>query len=202
MAKPQGDPVRRLKPLVFILSLLPTMYLWWAGATGQLGANPIEALIRGHGDWALRFFLITLAVTPARLLTGWHGLIRFRRMLGLFAFFYAAIHLLGYVVLDQFFAWPAILADILKRPYITVGMSALLLLVPLAATSTRRMQRRLGGRRWQALHRLVYPAAALAVLHFYLMVKADTREPLVYAALLALLLLLRTPPVRRLVRRP
>ncbi|SCZ57207.1 sulfoxide reductase heme-binding subunit YedZ [Thiohalomonas denitrificans] len=189
------DPIPRIKALVFPAALLPALYLWFATLTGNLGANPIEALIRGHGDWALRFLLLTLAITPLRRLSRWGGIMRFRRMLGLFAFFYATIHLLGYLVLDQFFAWGAIVEDIIERPFITVGMAACVLLVPLAITSTRKMQRRLGGRRWLRLHRLVYPAAALAVLHFYLMVKADTREPLIYAFLLAILLLMRLPPV-------
>ncbi len=177
-----------LKPLVFLLGLLPLALLLWRGLTGGLGANPIEAVIRFNGDWALRLLLVTLAVTPLRQLTGWSWVMRVRRMIGLFAFFYAALHLLGYVVLDQFFDWGAIFADILKRPYITVGMTAFALLVPLAVTSTNAMMRRLGGRRWQQLHRLVYPAAILGVLHFYWLVKADVREPLLYAALLAVLL--------------
>ncbi len=195
------DPIRWIKVVVFPAALLPALYLWLSALTGNLGANPIEALIRGHGDWALRFLLVTLAITPLRRLTRWGSVMRFRRMLGLFAFFYATIHLLGYLVLDQFFAWPEIAADILKLPFITVGVGSLLLLTPLAMTSTRNMLRRLGGRRWQALHRLVYPAAALAVIHFYLMVKADTREPLIYAVLLSVLLFLRLPPIARFITR-
>ncbi|WP_303906298.1 sulfite oxidase heme-binding subunit YedZ [Thiohalomonas denitrificans] len=195
------DPIPWIKAVVFPAALLPTLYFWFAALTGNLGANPIEALIRGHGDWALRFLLLTLAITPLRRLSQWGGIMRFRRMLGLFAFFYATVHLLGYLMLDQFFAWGAIMEDIVERPFITVGMAAFALLVPLAITSTRKMQRRLGGRRWLRLHRLVYPAAALAVLHFYLMVKADTREPLIYALLLAILLLMRLPPVARAITR-
>lgn len=199
--KNRQDPIRWIKAVVFPAALLPALYLWGSALTGNLGANPIEALIRGHGDWALRFLLLTLAITPVRRMTRWSGLMRFRRMLGLFAFFYAAMHLLSYLFLDQFFAWPEIAADILKRPFITIGLAGFLLLVPLAVTSTRKMQRRLGGQRWRTLHRLVYPAAGLAVLHFYLMVKADTREPLIYALLLLVLLSLRLPPLAGTVAR-
>ena len=144
------------------------------------------------GDWGLRLLLLTLAVTPLRRLTGWGWLLRFRRMLGLFAFFYLSLHLVTYLWLDQFFDWAAILEDVAKRPYITAGFAAFLLLVPLALTSTRGMVRRLGWR-WQTLHRLIYPAAALGVLHFFWLTKADLREPLVYASVLALLLALRWP---------
>jgi len=177
-----------IKPAVFVLCLLPLAYLGWQAGTDALGANPIEAINRRLGDWALRFLLIGLAVTPLRKAFGWAELARYRRMLGLFAFFYAVLHVTSYVVLDQFFAWGEIWADIVKRKYITFGMVALLLLVPLAATSTNAMIRRLGGLRWRRLHKLVYPAAAIACLHFFLMVKADIREPLVYASILAVLL--------------
>lgn len=186
------EPIRWIKPTLFVLCLLPLAWLVYRGLGGGLGANPIEAVIRFNGDWALRFLLITLAVTPLRRLSGWRGLIRLRRMLGLYAFFYACLHLLGYVVLDQFFDWAAIWADILKRPYITVGMFSFALLVPLAATSTNAMMRRLG-RHWQRLHRLVYLIGIGGVLHFYMLVKADTREPLIYAAILAVLLAMRLP---------
>lgn len=178
----------RWKAAIFLLCLVPLALLAANALTGGLGANPIEAINRTLGDWALRFLLITLAVTPLRRLAGWNGLARFRRMLGLYAFFYAGLHVASYVVLDHFFDWPEIWADIVKRGYITIGLLTLLLLVPLAVTSTNAMIRRLGGRKWQRLHRLVYPAAALAVLHFYMMVKADWREPVLYAAILALLL--------------
>jgi sulfoxide reductase heme-binding subunit YedZ len=176
------------KPLVFGLCLMPLTWLGWRASTGGLGANPIEAVNRFLGDWALRFLLISLAVTPLRAVLGLPVLIRFRRMLGLFAFFYVTLHLSSYVGLDQFFAWGEIWADIVKRNYITVGMIAFALLVPLALTSTKGMVKRLGGRRWKKLHMLVYPAAILAVFHFLMMVKADTREPLIYAAVLAVLL--------------
>jgi sulfoxide reductase heme-binding subunit YedZ len=177
-----------LKTLVFLLSLLPLAWYGWGMWQDALGANPIEAVTRGLGTWALNFLLITLSVTPARKLTGWHALMRLRRMLGLFAFFYAVLHLMTYLWFDQFFAWTEIAQDILKRPFITVGMAAFVLLVPLAATSSNAAIRRLGGRRWQALHRSVYAIAILAVLHFSWMVKFDQSRPLLYAAILAVLL--------------
>ncbi len=182
------DRITLLRLAVFLLSLAPLLLLAGEGWRGGLGANPIETVTRTLGEWALRFLLLTLCITPLRWLTGVNALIRLRRMLGLYAFFYASLHLVSYIVLDQFFYWPEIIADILKRPYITFGMTCFMLLVPLAATSTNKMIKRLGGRRWQRLHRLVYPAAIAAVLHFTLMVKADLREPLVYAAVLAVLL--------------
>ncbi|MBL8667891.1 MAG: protein-methionine-sulfoxide reductase heme-binding subunit MsrQ [Rhodospirillales bacterium] len=176
------------KPVVFALCLLPLAWLAWAAATGGLGVNPIEAVNRFLGDWALRFLLISLAVSPLREITGYAVLIRFRRMLGLFAFTYVALHLSSWIGLDQFFSWPHIWKDIVKRPFITVGMAAFLMLVPLAATSTAKMIKRLGARRWKRLHQLVYPAAALGSLHYFMMVKADIREPLIYAAILTVLL--------------
>jgi sulfoxide reductase heme-binding subunit YedZ len=184
--------VRRvLKPAVFLLALLPFLYLLWRAAMGELSANPIEDITLTTGRWTLRFLLITLAVTPLRRFTGWQAAIRFRRMLGLFAFFYGTLHLLTYVVLDQFFAWHYILQDIAKRPYITVGFAAFVLLVPLAFTSTSGMIRRLGGRQWSRLHRLIYASALGGVVHFWWKVKADTRDPLVYALILAVLLAAR-----------
>lgn len=189
-----------VKPAVFALCLAPLAWLVGQFAAGGLGANPIEATNRFLGDWGLRFLLAALAVTPLRDLTGWAAVMRFRRMLGLFAFFYVCLHLASYVALDQFFAWGEIWRDIVKRRYITVGLIAFALLVPLAVTSTKRMIKRLGGRLWTRLHMLVYAAAVLAVLHFFMMVKADIREPLVYAAVLAVLLGYRV--VARLRRRP
>jgi methionine sulfoxide reductase heme-binding subunit len=177
-----------LKPVVFAVSLLPLAWLIWQGLFGWLGVNPIETLNRTLGDWALRFLLIALAVTPLRKITGWAALARLRRMLGLFAFFYACLHVSSYVGLDQFFDWHAIGKDILKRRFITIGMIALVLLVPLAVTSTNAMIRRLGGRRWRNLHRLVYGIAPLAVLHFWMMVKADHSRPLLYGMVATLLL--------------
>jgi methionine sulfoxide reductase heme-binding subunit len=159
---------------------------------GRLTANPIEYITLQTGWWALVLLMASLAVTPLRRITGRNQLIRFRRLLGLFAFFYATLHVLTYVLLDRFMEWGEIAGDILRRPYITVGFATFVLLVPLAATSTRSAVRRLG-RRWLLLHRLVYPAAALAVLHFYWKrsAKADIAEPLAFAAILLVLLLLR-----------
>jgi sulfoxide reductase heme-binding subunit YedZ len=182
---------RLLTLFVFVASLAPLAYLVLGAWRGSLGANPIEAITRATGVWTLRFMLITLAVTPARWLTGWNGVVRVRRMLGLFAFFYGSLHLLTYVWLDQFFDWAAIVKDVAKRPFITAGFSAYLLLVPLAMTSTAGMIRRLGGRTWRRLHRLAYAAAALGVVHYWWLVKADIRPPRNYAILLALLLLVR-----------
>ncbi|CAK0759504.1 Protein-methionine-sulfoxide reductase heme-binding subunit MsrQ [uncultured Gammaproteobacteria bacterium] len=186
--------LRILKSAVFILCLLPAANLIWLAVNNGLGANPIEAVTRGLGDWALRLLLVTLAVTPLRRLSGWTWPAPLRRMLGLFAFTYVVLHLSMYLGVDQLFDWETIWADVLKRRYITIGMLTFVLLVPLAVTSTKAMIRRLGGRRWQRLHRLVYPIAALAVLHYYLMVKADIRLPLIHGAILALLLVLRLPP--------
>ncbi|MBF0562121.1 MAG: sulfoxide reductase heme-binding subunit YedZ [Alphaproteobacteria bacterium] len=180
-------PGRWIKPVVFIVCLMPLVILGSRAIAGNLGANPIEAVIRNLGDWALRVLLLALAVTPVRRLTGLAELARYRRMLGLFAFFYVVLHLSAYLVLDQFFDWEAIAHDIVKRRFITAGMAAFILLVPLAATSTHRMIRRLGARRWQRLHRGVYIAGSLAVLHYFFMVKADIRQPLVYAGVLATL---------------
>lgn len=178
------------KPLIFIAALVPALWLLAAALSGNLGANPIEAITRTLGDWALRFLLLTLALSPLRRLTGWRWLLGYRRMLGLYSFFYAGLHLLSYIVLDQFFYWPEIWGDIIKRPYITVGMLSFLLLIPLAVTSTGGWMRRLG-RHWQQLHRLVYLTALGGVVHYYMLVKADTSAPLVYAAILLLLLILR-----------
>jgi sulfoxide reductase heme-binding subunit YedZ len=159
---------------------------------GGLGAEPVEEITHRTGWWALTLLLVTLAVTPLRRLTGWNRVIQLRRMLGLFAFLYATLHVLTYFGLDQLFDLRYIAEDIVERPYITAGFAAWLLLLPLAVTSTRGWIRRLG-KRWQRLHRLVYPAAGLAVLHFLWLVKADTREPVVFGILLILLLLLRLP---------
>lgn len=178
------------KPPVFVACLVPFLALLWDMVTQDLGANPVEYLTHRTGDWTLRFLLLTLAATPLRRLTGWSWPVRLRRMLGLFAFFYACLHFLVYAVLDLGLDVAFVAEDILERPYITVGFSAFVMLLPLAATSTNRMMRRLG-RRWKTLHRLVYIIAALGVLHFAWSVKADLREPLVYAAILALLLGMR-----------
>jgi sulfoxide reductase heme-binding subunit YedZ len=176
------------KPAVFVVCLLPLAALVAQAVSGGLGANPIETVNRALGDWALRFLLVALAVTPARKILGLPVLARFRRMLGLFAFFYVSLHLTSYVALDQFFEWREIWADVVKRRYITFGMAAVLLLVPLAVTSTKGWMKRIGVSTWQRLHQLVYPAAVLATVHFFMMVKADVREPAIYAVILMLLL--------------
>lgn len=191
MRIPEFWLARVIKPSVFLASLLPLAWLAWGWSTDGLGANPIEATTRFLGDWALRFLLIVLAVTPVCMLTAWNWLARFRRMLGLFAFAYAVLHLLSYIGLDQFFAWATIWAEIVKRTYITIGMLAVLCLIPLALTSTKGMVRRLGGKRWQKLHRLAYVAGVAGVIHFYMMVKADVREPLIYGAILTALFSIR-----------
>jgi sulfoxide reductase heme-binding subunit YedZ len=179
-----------LKVVVFVAALLPLARLV-AGAfvfPDWLGVNPAEYITRALGDWALRFLLITLAVTPLRGLTGWAWLVQFRRMLGLFCFFYALLHVSSYMSFDMVFDVGDILKDIAKRPFITVGFISLTLLVPLAATSTNGMVRRLGSRRWIALHRVIYVIGPLAVLHFWWMVKRDLTEPIIYATILAALL--------------
>ena len=192
-------PVRTLllhpaaKPLAFLLCLLPFAWLVYGAAADQLGANPAEALIRACGDWTLRFLCLTLAVTPLRIRTRTPQLARFRRLLGLFTFFYACIHLLAYAWLDMGLDAAEIGRDILKRPFILVGFACWLLLLPLALTSFNRAIRWLGGRQWQALHRLVYLIAGLALLHFFWMRagKNDFAEVAVYAAIVAVLLLAR-----------
>jgi len=183
-------PMSFLKALVFVACLMPLGYIGWALSMDQLGANPIEEVIHQTGDWTLRFLLLTLALTPLRMLTSSGKWLQLRRMIGLYAFFYATLHLLAYVVLDQFFDWSGIVKDIIKHPYITVGFLAWLLLIPLAVTSTKGMMKRLG-RRWKLLHRLVYLIAILGVIHFTWLVKADYREPLIYGLILSVLLGLR-----------
>ncbi len=184
--------MRAIKPLLFLACLIPLVRLLWLAVMGGLGANPIEFITRSTGTWTLVGLLVTLGVTPLRRLTGWNGLIRFRRMLGLFAFFYACLHFTTYIWLDQFFDPASIVKDIAKRPFITVGFSAFVLLLPLAATSSQYMMRRLG-RNWQRLHRLVYLIALLGVLHYLWLVKKDITQPLVYGAVLLVLLALRLP---------
>jgi sulfoxide reductase heme-binding subunit YedZ len=167
------------------------LLLVWRGFTGRLSANPVEFIEHRTGDWALRFLLITLAVTPLRKIFEQPLLTRFRRMLGLFAFFYVCVHLLMYLTFDQMFSPSGIYADVMKRPYITVGTAGFLMLVPLAVTSTAAMVRRLGPKRWQLLHRLVYFCALAGVIHYYWLVKSDVREPLMYGGILTLLMLFR-----------
>ncbi len=188
---PSAGTISAFKAIVFALCLLPALNLALGWQADTLGANPIETLTRASGEWALRLLLITLTVTPLRRLTGLHWLLRLRRMLGLFAFAYAFSHFAIYLWLDQFFDWYAIALDILDRPFITVGFAAFVLLIPLAATSNNAAIRRLGGRRWQSLHRSTYAIAIFAVLHFWWLVKADISRPLLYAVILAVLLGLR-----------
>ena len=176
------------KTLVFLLCLTPLALLVFRGARQELGANPIEFITHATGDWTLRFLLLTLAVTPARRLLKTPGLIRYRRMLGLFAFFYGTLHLATYVWLDKFFDLPEMLKDVAKRRFITAGALALLVMAPLAITSTKGWIRRLGGRNWQRLHRLVYLSAAAGVVHYWWLVKSDIREPAAYAVALVALL--------------
>jgi sulfoxide reductase heme-binding subunit YedZ len=182
---------RWIKAPVFVLCLAPAMWLAWRGLHDQLGANPIELITHATGDWTIRFLLITLAITPLRKLLGWPELIRYRRMLGLFAFFYGSLHLMTYLWLDKFFEWREILADVGKRPFITAGFLAFVLIVPLAVTSTAGWIRRLGGSRWRLLHRLIYVSAAAGVIHYWWLVKSDIREPLLYGCIGGVLLAYR-----------
>jgi sulfoxide reductase heme-binding subunit YedZ len=176
-----------IKPLVFIVLLIPALHLSWGFWQDALGANPLEAIIRNLGDWALRILLLTLAISPLRRLTGFGQLLRFRRMVGLYAYFYATLHLIGYLWFEQFFDWEEIWFDIVERPFITIGMFSILLLTPLAITSTQGMIRRMG-KNWKRLHRLIYPIALFSVIHFFWMVKLDISEPTLYAIVLAMLL--------------
>lgn len=212
---PSGAQISVIKVIVFLLCLIPAANLALGWQNDALGADPIETISRASGQWTLRFLLISLAVTPLRRYTGMHWLIRLRSMLGLFVFAYATNHLLTYVWLDQSFDWRSIARDILDRPFITVGFSAFVLLIPLAATSNSFALRRLGGRRWQALHRSSYGIAVLGVVHFWWLVKAGVFTPLIYALILAALLGLRawwrelerrrqlsTPPPAKHLKRP
>jgi sulfoxide reductase heme-binding subunit YedZ len=196
-----------IKPFVFVASLGPFGWLIWAALTGNLSANPLSDLTNETGVWTLRFLCITLAITPFRRLTGWNAAIRFRRMAGLFAFFYGSLHFLTYVIADRFAGLDftngmftvqtarnlvaSVGEDIYKRPFITVGFTAWMTMVPLAVTSTAGMIRRLGGRRWNLLHRLVYLTAMLGVLHYWWLVKADVQRPLTYGAVVGVLLAVR-----------
>lgn len=186
-----------MKPAVFMVSLVPFgLLIWWASNDG-LGANPVEFITRHTGQWGLRFLVITLCVTPLRKITGWNALARVRRMLGLYAFFYLTLHFSTYLVLDAEFSLAYIVEDVVDRLYITAGFTGFCLLIPLAATSTNGMVRRLGGKRWQQLHRLVYPAVLAGCLHFLWLVKADVREPLIYLSIVLILLLMRTRIVEK-----
>jgi methionine sulfoxide reductase heme-binding subunit len=179
------------KPVVFLICLVPLAALGWRALHGELTANPIEFITHATGDWTLRFLIITLCVTPFRKILHLPELIRFRRMLGLFAFFYACLHFTTYIWLDKFFDLSEMWKDIAKRKYITVGFTAFLLLIPLAVTSTAGWIRRLGGKRWQQLHRLIYFSATLGVIHYYWLVKSAVIRPLTYGAIVAVLLLWR-----------
>jgi len=184
--------MKKWRILVFLLSLMPLAYIVWAAFSDNLGPNPVEALSHETGSWALRFLLITLAITPLRRLTGWRRPVLLRRMLGLFSFFYASLHVLVWLWLDREFAWGSMLADVAKRPYITVGFLSFLILTALALTSNARSMRRLG-LYWKRVHQLVYLAALLAVLHFIWLVKADLLEPMIYLGVFGLLMLMRIP---------
>ena len=177
--------------LIFAASLVPLLLVALDALRGRLGANPIEAILNRFGYWTLVFVLLALVPTPLQRLSGWTWMAPHRRMIGLFAFFYACLHVGTYVGVDQFFDWRAIVADVVKRKFITIGMLAFALLVPLALTSTDGSVRRLGYARWKRLHRLVYAAAVCGVVHFVWRVKADLREPLLFAAALAVLLAVR-----------
>ena len=193
-----------VKPIVFVVSLGPVAWLLWAGLTGHLSANPLSDITYETGDWTIRFICITLAITPVRRITGWNTLVKFRRMAGLYAFFYGTLHFLTYVIVDRFagldfpdgiVAWSTVVnlaksvgADIYKRPFITVGFTAWMTMVPLAITSTTASIRRLGGRRWNQLHRLIYATGIIAVLHYWWLVKADVHRPLTYGAIVLALL--------------
>jgi sulfoxide reductase heme-binding subunit YedZ len=180
-----------LKISIFLLAFFPLIKLIIGAYFDNLGANPIEKITHRTGYWTLTFLLITLTITPLRRLSGCLWLVRLRRMLGLFSFFYASLHFLTYLVLDQFFDWAAITKDIIKRPYITIGFSAFVLLIPLAITSNNRLIKLLGGKRWRLLHRLIYPIAIAGVVHYWWLVKKDITEPLIFALLLSILFAIR-----------
>jgi methionine sulfoxide reductase heme-binding subunit len=174
---------------LFLTCTLPAALLVRATATGNVGANPLETIRDTTGIWTLRFLLVTLAITPVRRIIGWHKIIRARRMVGLFAFFYAVLHLVSYVWLDQFFALHGMIDDLMKRPFIMAGYASFVVLVPLAVTSTKKWILRLGGKRWQLLHRLIYFSAAAGVVHYFWRVKLDVQSPIIYGLLLGTLLL-------------
>lgn len=194
---------KSLKPLIFVIGLLPLVKLLVDGLMGGLGANPIEEITHRTGTWTLYFLVGSMAITPIRRFSGWNQIIKYRRMIGLFALFYATLHFLTYLVLDLFFYLPEVLEDVLLRPYITVGFSAFLILIALGVTSNTWMIRKLGGKRWNALHRLVYVAGGLGVFHFLWLVKADRQRPEIVGAILVGLLgtrlikRKRSPPAKR-----
>ena len=186
-----------VKPLIWLLALAPAAWLAWTVVNQTLSPNPAEAINRFLGEWALKFLIATLAVTPLRKLTGWAVLTRLRRLFGLFAFFYVVLHLTSYIVVDQFFDWAAIWNDIVKRTFITLGMLGFVILAALAATSSARMVKRMGGHNWQRLHKGVYAASVLAVIHFIMMRKGFQLEPLMYTGFLTMLLAARLLPSRK-----
>lgn len=198
----QARTLTQVKIATFLLALLPLAKLMLDAWQDGLGANPIETITHRTGYWTLTFLLITLTATPLRQLFGWLWPIRLRRMLGLFAFFYACLHFLTYLVLDQFFDWTSIVEDVVKRPYITVGFSAFVLLIPLAVTSNNAMIRRLGSKNWQRLHRLVYLIGIGGVIHFAWLVKKDLSQPLMFAAMLSILLSIRVLKWSQKIGRP
>lgn len=203
--KAKRDPIVWIvKPAVWVLGLAPLAWLGWLVADTALlggrglGANPVEFINLYLGDWAIRILLVALAVTPVRILTGWKQVVRLRRLIGLFAFFYVVLHVANYVVLDQFFDWAAIWSDIVKRWYITVGMVGLLTLIPLAVTSTKGWIKRIGGRNWNRLHKIVYVSGAAACLHFFMMRKGLQLEPIIYGAIFVALMAVRAvEPLKR-----
>jgi sulfoxide reductase heme-binding subunit YedZ len=188
-----------LKPLLFLACLAPFLNLAYGMIWGDLGANPVEVITNTTGIWTLRLLSVTIAITPIRWLTKWNAIIQYRRMIGLFAFFYGTVHFLIYFVLDRSLMFDGLWEDIVLRPYITMGFTAFVLLIPLAVTSTRGWVRRLGGRRWNRLHKLVYVSASLGVVHYWWKVKLDVSDPMVYAAIVAVLLGVRV--VRWVLRR-
>jgi sulfoxide reductase heme-binding subunit YedZ len=196
------NKIRWTKVLVFALCLVPVLLLLRDWRNDALGPNPVEKITHTTGDWTIYLLLITLCVTPFRRLLNFPALIRFRRMLGLFAFFYGCLHLATYVWLDQSFDWPALWKDVYKRPFITAGFTAWLLMVPLALTSTAWSIRKLGGKRWQMLHRLIYFSALGGVIHYYWLVKSDVRKPLLYGAILLVLMVYRSVMWLRPAARP
>ena len=188
----QTQFIRRVaKPVVFIAALLPFVWLVYGVFAGELGVNPVETITNTTGIWTLRLLVVTVAITPARWLTGWNPIIRFRRMIGLFAFFYGSLHFMTYFILDHSLMLSGVWEDIVLRPYITAGFTAFVLMIPLAITSTQGWIRRLGGRRWNLLHKLVYVSAALGVLHYWWKVKLDVTDPAIYAGIVAALLTVR-----------
>jgi len=198
----QSQFIRRVaKPLVVAAALGPFVWLVYGVFAGELGVNPVETITNTTGIWTLRLLVVTLAITPLRWATGWNPLIQFRRMIGLFAFFYGALHFLTYFILDHSLMFSGVWEDVVNRPYITAGFTAFVLMIPLAVTSTQGWIRRLGGRRWNLLHKLIYVSAALGVLHYWWKVKLDVTDPAIYAGLVAALLAVRVWKLMR-DRRP